>query len=111
MVRLSAKISFAPRISKASAVETNVYDGIITSSPGWMSRSRADISRASVHEVVRSIFEFGESWMISSKAVACFVNGPSPENRREAIAADILVSSAPVEYARLKLIKIHQYMV
>jgi hypothetical protein len=37
-------------------VETNVYEGIIISSPGFVSINIAAISRASVQEVVRSTF-------------------------------------------------------
>ena len=42
--------------TNASAVLTNVNEGIITSSPGPMSQSLADISSACVQLVVRSAF-------------------------------------------------------
>lgn len=59
-----------------------------------------------MHEVVSRILESGELWIVSSSAVAFLVNGPSPDNLREAMAVDILESSEPEEYARLKLIMV-----
>ena len=49
---ISAKIGIPPLKIKALAVETNVKDGIIISSPGLISANIADISKAEVHEVV-----------------------------------------------------------
>ena len=51
-----AKTGRAPRRTNAFSVETNVNDGAITSSPGPTSSSRAAISSACVHDVVRSAF-------------------------------------------------------
>ena len=51
--RLSANFSVHPRRLNAFAVETKVYEGRMTSSPGFKSAKSADISRASVHEFVR----------------------------------------------------------
>ena len=49
--RMSTNTGVAPRSTNALAVETNVNDGMITSSPGPMSSSSAAISSAAVHEV------------------------------------------------------------
>ena len=46
------KMGFAPRKAKAFTVDTKVWDGRMTSSPGWISNSNADISRACVQDVV-----------------------------------------------------------
>jgi len=68
---------FAPRRTNAFAVETNVNEGTMTSSPGWVSRRIADNSSASVHDVVRSAL--GAVVVSSMSFCARFVNGPSPE--------------------------------
>ena len=44
--RISTNTIRAPLCTKASAVETNVYDGMMTSSPGWISLRNAAISNA-----------------------------------------------------------------
>jgi hypothetical protein len=44
--RESTNTGLAPNIAKALAVETNVYEGTMTSSPGERLQSNADISRA-----------------------------------------------------------------
>ena len=54
--RMSTKVTVAPRKTKAFAVETKVYEGMMTSSPGDMSHKIADISRALVQDVVRRAF-------------------------------------------------------
>jgi hypothetical protein len=46
----------APLKTKALAVETNVKEGMMTSSPGLIPERIADISNASVQEVVRRHF-------------------------------------------------------
>ena len=51
--RTSTKTSFAPLATKASAVEQNVKEGRITSSPGFTPARIAAISSAEVQEVVR----------------------------------------------------------
>ena len=74
---ISTKTTVAPLNTNASAVETNVYDGIITSSPSLISHKRAAISVACVHDVVRSalaVFVFS-----SSHALHFLVNSPSPQ--------------------------------
>ena len=48
----STKTGFAPKSAKALAVDTNVNDGTITSSPGFKLHSNADISSACVQDVV-----------------------------------------------------------
>ena len=50
--RMSTNTGTAPRSAKALAVETNVNDGMITSSPGCRSSRSAHISSAWVHDVV-----------------------------------------------------------
>ena len=54
--QLSANTIFARSLTKASAEETKVYEGTITSSPGFMLHNIADISNASEPEVVRIAF-------------------------------------------------------
>ena len=53
--RESTKTGTAPYSAKALAVDTKVYDGTITSSPGFKSHKRADISSAWVQEVVSRV--------------------------------------------------------
>ena len=43
-------------LTKTSAELTNVYDGTMTSSPGFMAINRAAISNASVQDVVSRHF-------------------------------------------------------
>ena len=54
--RMSTKTGVAPRSTNALAVDTNVNDGMITSSPTPTSLRIAAISRAAVQECVRSAF-------------------------------------------------------
>ena len=53
---MSTNTGTAPRRAKALAVDTKVYDGMITSSPSPMSNSSAAISSAAVHEWVSRTF-------------------------------------------------------
>jgi hypothetical protein len=50
--RMSTNTGTAPRKTKALAVETNVYDGMMTSSLAFTSASRAAISSPAVQECV-----------------------------------------------------------
>ena len=75
--RISTKTAFAPRRTNASAVDTNVYDGIITSSPGCISAKIAAISVACVHDVVNKAFLVPVVFSIHSEHF--FVNSPSPQ--------------------------------
>src|SRR5258708_582904 len=52
--RISTKTGFAPARTTALAVDTNVNEGMITSSPGLRSQSIAASSRAEVHDGVIS---------------------------------------------------------
>ena len=52
--RMSTNTGVAPRRTKAFAVETNVNDGMITSSPGPTPERIAAISKAAVQECVSS---------------------------------------------------------
>ena len=54
--RTSTKTGRAPRRTNAFAVDTNVKDGMITSSPGSKSSKSALISSACVQDVVKSAF-------------------------------------------------------
>src|SRR5437763_12631954 len=71
----SAKTILAPRRRNALAVETKVNEGTITSSPGAMSRRRADISSACVAEVTVSAGQPSISRSFSSQRLP---NGPPP---------------------------------
>ena len=53
---LSANITFTPSRKNAKAVETKVYDGTITSSPGFSLHNIAHISSASVPDVISRHF-------------------------------------------------------
>ncbi len=75
--RMSTNTGTAPRSTNAFAVDTNVNDGMMTSSPGSRSSSSADISSAAVHEWVRSARRVPV--VVSSQALQRFVKGPSPE--------------------------------
>ena len=73
---MSTKMGLAPRRTTALAVETNVYDGRMTSSEGPKSHRIAAISRAEVQDVVSST-----RWapkLRSSIFSARLVNGPLP---------------------------------
>jgi hypothetical protein len=50
--RISTNTGTPPRSTNALAVETNVKDGMMISSPGWVSASRPIISSAAVQECV-----------------------------------------------------------
>jgi len=54
--KVSAKTILAPLSRKALAVEGNVNEGMMTSSPGPTSERMAAISKASLHEVVSKVF-------------------------------------------------------
>ncbi len=75
--RTSAKTGRAPRSTKALTVETKVKAGTMTSSPGWISSSRAAISSACVQDVVSRARATPSS--ASSRFRHCLVNRPSPE--------------------------------
>ena len=74
--RTSTKTGVPPRTTTAVAVETNVNDGITTSSPGLTSRSITAISRAAVHECV------SRTWSLPMRSLSHWlhrsVNGPLP---------------------------------
>src|SRR5262249_52791018 len=89
----------APRSTNAFAVETNVKDGMMTSSPGSRSSSSAAISSAAVHECVSSA-RFAPV-VRSSHAWQRFVNTPSPARCPCACASAMYASSRPVMYGRL----------
>ena len=81
------------------AVETNVNDGMITSSPGPTPLRIAAISSAAVHECVSSAF-----WLpirSSSQAQHRFVNAPLPARCPLACACAMYASSRPVMYGLL----------
>ena len=74
---MSTKTIVAPLCTNASAVETNVYEGIITSSPGLISANIAAISNACVQEVVnKTLLALNFS---SIQILQLFVKRPSPQ--------------------------------
>ena len=83
--RMSTKTVRAPRSANAFAVDTNVNDGTMTSSPGCMSSSSAAISSACVHDVVSSTVA---PWCTSHNSDAArLVMTPSPDRWPEAKAS------------------------
>ena len=100
--RTSTNTGVAPRSTKAFAVETNVYEGMMTSSPGPTSASSADISSAAVHECVSSTRCAPVSR--SSHSCARRVKRPSPERWPAAIACAMKRNSSPVSCGLLNVI-------
>ena len=92
---MSTKTGRAPSRTKALAVETNVNDGRITSSPGPRSQSIAAISSAAVHEGVISTLRIPNR--SSMRRPHRLVNGPSPPIFPERIASETYCSSLPVK--------------
>src|SRR4051812_5894965 len=97
--RTSTNTGTAPRLAYALAVVTNVNDGMITSSPGRRSSSRADISSAAVHDGVMSTLTAPVS--PSSHSPQRRPNAPLPERCPESIAARMWSNSVPTTYGRL----------
>ena len=97
--RMSMNTGVAPRRAKAFIVVTNVKEGTMTSSPGWMSNNSAAISSACVQDVVRNAL--GTPSHCSSKAWHFLVNGPSPEIRPFATACLTYSISLPIREALL----------
>ena len=100
--RISVKTSRAPRCTKASAVEQKVKEGSMTSSPGFIWQSRADISRADVQDVVR--YTAGECSRSLRKAWHLFVKGPSPQIFLLSAASFMYFVSVPTKGGLLKSI-------
>src|SRR5688500_6710015 len=75
---MSTNTATAPLNTNALAVDANVNDGMITSSPGWISQSSAVISRAAVPDGVRRTS--GDPVLADSQSLQSFVNGPSPDS-------------------------------
>ena len=73
---MSQKTRRAPWRAKASAVVMNVNDGTMTVSPGFRSRSIADISSAAVHDVVSST---SSAPISSASSCAARVENSPPE--------------------------------
>ncbi|VVT29630.1 conserved hypothetical protein [Hoeflea sp. EC-HK425] len=96
----SAKMGVAPRSTTALAVDVNVKEGMMTSSPGPRSSSNIAISSAAVQECVRNAL-LQLKWrcsIFSHSPVKC----PSPLKSRRAIASEIVSSSDPVMSGLLK---------
>ena len=91
---MSTNTGRAPRSTKAFAEDTNVNDGMMTSSPGSMSSSSAAISRAAVHDCVSSTR--GAPIRRSSQSWHSFVNRPFPASWHAATASWMCVNSLPV---------------
>ena len=105
---ISINTGTPPRNTNAFAVETKVYEGTITSSPGFMSSNRAAISRAAVQEWVSSaflvpVFSSSQRWQFC-------VKGPSPAKTPLAYASVIYPGSLPVICGLLKGIFINGVM-
>src|SRR5512140_421987 len=96
---MSMKTRRAPRRRYALVVLTNVKEGTITSSPGFRSSNRADISSAWVHEVVRRTF--GAPRRLSNNWLHFLVKGPSPDVCPLLIASAMYVNSFPARQERL----------
>lgn len=91
----SAKIIFAPLRINAFAVDTNVYEGIMTSSPGFIFNNKAEISNALVQEFVINVFL--KPYRFSKNSSHFLVNIPSPDILPEATACFIYFVSLPVK--------------
>ena len=80
MLRVSGEISqktgFAPRSTKAFALDTKVYEGTMTSSPAEISHSIAAMSSEAVQELVKSAALAPAIAEIFSSQI--FMNLPSP---------------------------------
>ena len=97
--RMSTKTGVAPRSTTALAVDTNVKDGMMTSSPGPSSSSIAAISSAAVQEWVSKAC--GQPIACSSQAWHFLVNGPSPDRCWFWIASSMYWTSLPAGNGRL----------
>ena len=106
--RTSQNTGRAPRSTNAFAVDTNVNDGTITSSPGWMSSSSAAISSACVQEVVSSAARRAEHRCSSSwhRVVKVW----SPAICPMVIVSKMYSSSRPSRDERLKGIWVTGYL-
>ena len=82
---ISTNTGTPPRSTNALAVETNVNDGMTTSSPGSMPASSAAISRAAVHEWVSSARP--HPTVCSSHSSQRFENWPSLDRWLQLIAS------------------------
>ena len=92
--RMSTNTGTAPRRTNALAVETKVNEGMITSSPGCRSSSKALISSAAVQECVSNAL--AQPVRSSSHAWQRLVNAPSPERWPLACAWLMSHNSRPV---------------
>ncbi len=95
----STKTGTAPRRTNAFAVETNVYDGMMTSSPGVRSSRIAASSSACVHELVRSTRD--DPVMAARRSELRTVHGPSPESDWLPIASATCSRSVPTRVGQL----------
>src|SRR5699024_2901726 len=97
---------YAPLSAYAFAVETNVYEGIITSSFLAKFIKRALISSAAVQEGAKRAFLAGSS--VSSHSVHLAPNLPFPDNLFSFNTCSIASNSYPITHGLLKGInKIH----
>src|SRR5262245_33874692 len=98
--RMSTNTGRAPERTNAFAVETNVYEGMITSSPGCTSHRSAAISSPAVHDgIIRARWIPKRSWM---KRAQPLEKRPSAAISPRLIAWLTYSSSLPEMYARLK---------
>ena len=96
----STKTGVAPRRTNALAVEENVNEGMITSSPGPTSDSSAVISSAPVQECVMST-RAGVPVSSRMSAWQCSPAGPLPPVQPRSSAAAMRAFSPPVRSGRL----------
>ena len=92
---MSAKTIRAPRNAKAFAVDTKVKEGTMTSSPGWMSSSRAHISSACVQDVVT--IALGTPSVCSKKRMAPFGVSLIPGNLADGHRPEDMFQFPPLE--------------
>ena len=97
--RMSTNTGTAPRRTKAVAVDENVNDGMITSSPSPISASSAASSRAAVHDGVSSTRS--APVLSSSHSSQRRPNGPLPDSCSPSIAWAMYSNSRPAAYGRL----------
>ena len=84
LARMSTNTGVAPRSATAFAVDTNVKDGMITSSPCFSSASIAASSSAELHDPVSNA-RAAPVWSSSQRPQRA-VKGPFPDRWRLAIA-------------------------
>ena len=92
---MSMKTRRAPRSTKALAVETKVNEGMMTSSPGFMSsKQRCHLQRV---RTGGSQQRFRNAELAFKQRMAFFVNAPSPESCQ---SPDSLLNELEIHFRR-----------